>query len=246
MPAEEGSRRIDQLRRRAADNLVVDAYLLGFGAVFEAMAGSFDDARTHVAESCERLRDLGLTWRAGVQELLAGYIELLGGDPVAAERRMRAAKETFTQVGDRWFLSTVLVDLPRPLYEQARYAEARTAVEEIDEVPAPADREWQIKRWGVRARLLAREGQLEESERCARRGVAAASGTDMLWLRGDALTDLAEALTLAGRQTEAAEAAAEALGFYERKGIVPSASRAQTLIEQLGAADVTRLHRHPQ
>ena len=125
MPAEEGSRRIDQLRRRAADNLVVDAYLLGSGAVFEAMTGSIDDARTHVAESCERLRDLGLKWRAGVHELLAGYIELLGGDPVAAERRMRAAKETFTLVGDRWFLSTVLVDLPRPLYEQARYAEAR-------------------------------------------------------------------------------------------------------------------------
>ena len=67
----------------------------------------------------------------------------------------------------------------------------------------------------------------------------------MLWLRGDALMDLAEALTLAGRQTEAAKSAAEALAFYKRKGIVTSAARARTLIEQFGAAGVTRLHPHP-
>jgi hypothetical protein len=34
---------------------------------------------------------------------------------------MRLAKEFFIEIDDRWFLSTVLVDLPRRVYEQGRY-----------------------------------------------------------------------------------------------------------------------------
>jgi tetratricopeptide (TPR) repeat protein len=203
------------------------------------MSGRLQDARVHIAESGERLRDLGLEWRAGVQELLAGYIELLAGDPAAAERHLRTSKKTFMAMGDRWFLSTVLVDLPRPLYEQARYLDARAAVAAIDEVPAPADREWQIKRWGVRARLLAADGSAEEAERCARKAIEAASGTDLLWFHGDALIDLAEVLKLAGRRSEAAEAATAALALYERKGIVSSTARARALIEDLGVSGVS-------
>jgi hypothetical protein len=61
-------------------------------------------------------------------------------------------------IGDRWFLSTVSVDRPRAVFEQSRYNEALSLVQTIDEVPAPADSEWQIKRRRIRARLLAREG----------------------------------------------------------------------------------------
>jgi hypothetical protein len=199
------------------------------------MTGRFDEARAHIADSCERLRDLGLMWQLGVQELLRGRIELFAGDPVTAERHVRAAKDSFIAIGDRWFLSTALVDMPRPVYAQGRYDDAWSDVRSIDEVPATADAEWRIKHQGINACLLARSGRFEEAERRAREGVAAAAETDMLWFHADAHMDLVEVLRLAGRCGEAAEAATEALGLYERKGIVPSEHRARAVLEDLRA-----------
>lgn len=48
---------------------------------------------------------------------------------------------------------------------------------------------------------------------------------DGLYLQGDALCDLSEVLEAAGRRDEAAAALREALERYERKRIVPLASR---------------------
>jgi len=202
------------------------------------MIGRFEEAHVHITESCERLRDLGLLWQLGVQQLLHGHIELFAGDPVASERHLRSAKESFIAIGDRWFLSTALVDLPRPVYAQGRYDDAWSLVASIDEVPAAADAEWRIKRQGVHACLLARAGLFEEAEGRAREGVAVAAQTDMLWFHADALMDLVEVLRLAGRFREAAEAASGALALYERKGIVPYARRARGVLEGLrtGAA----------
>jgi hypothetical protein len=144
---------------------------------------------------------------------------------------MRSAKDSFTAIGDRWFLSTALVDLPRPVYLQGRYDDAWALVAEIDEVPATADAEWRIKRQGIHACLLAREGRFAEAEARARQGVATAAQTDMLWFHADVLMDLAEVLRLAGRPREAAAAANDALGLYERKGIVRYGRRAGALLE---------------
>jgi hypothetical protein len=145
-PVAEATRTLERQLRGAAGNPAIQASLSGYLGCQEAMGGRIEAARAHAAQSRELSRDLGLRWQVGVQELLGGYIELLAGDPVAAERHMRAARDSFIAIGERWFLSTVAVDLPRPVYEQGRYAEARSLVEAIDEVPAPADREWVIKR----------------------------------------------------------------------------------------------------
>jgi len=51
----------------------------------------------------------------------------------------------------------------------------------------------------VRGKVIARRGDLQEGERLAREAVALADETDMLNAHGDALTDLAEVLALAGQ-----------------------------------------------
>jgi tetratricopeptide (TPR) repeat protein len=127
--------------------------------------------------------------------------------------------------------STVAVDLPRAVYEQGRYDDAFELLEMIDEIPAPTDRERQIKRTGVPARLLARRGQIEEAERLARQGVAVAGDTEFVGLHADVLLDLAEVLRLAGRVGEAEATTAEAVRLYERKGNVAAAVRAGGLVE---------------
>jgi DNA-binding SARP family transcriptional activator len=232
-PAAAAARTTERLLREAEGNLVLEANLSGFLAAHEAMSGRFEEARAHIAQSCERLLDLGFKWQLGVQELLGGHIELFAGDPAAAERHMRTARDSFIEIGDRWSLSSVSVDLLRPVYEQGHYDDVLSLIEAVDEVPAPADREWQIKRRGVHSRLLAREGRIEEAERLAREGVAIAAESDQLWFHADLLVDLADVLRMAGRPGEAAGAASGALRLYERKGIVPSAARARALVEEL-------------
>ena len=180
MPVAEGLSWLERLLQGEPENRTLDANLSGFVTLLEAMSGRFDEARRHIAETRALARDLGLKWQAAVQELLSGYIELLAGDPVAAERDMRTAEQVFREIGEGWFLSTVAVDLPRAVYEQGRYDDAFDLLGAIDEVPAPTDREWQIKRTGVPARLLARRGRFEEAEKLAREGVAVAADSEFV------------------------------------------------------------------
>ena len=232
MPVAEGLRWLEQLLEAEPENRTLDANLSGFVTVLEAMSGRFDEARQHISESRALARDLGLIWQASVQELLSGYIELLAGDPAAAERDMLAAREGFRDIGEGWFLSTVAVDLPRAVYEQERYDDAFALLGAIDETPAPTDREWLIKRTGVPAKLLARRGRPEEAEALAREGVAVAADSEFVVLHADVLLDLAEVLELAGDPEGARAATNKAVGIYERKGNVAAARRARSLASQ--------------
>ena len=227
MPVTEALSWLERLLAAEPENRTLDANLSGFVTVLEAMSGRFAEARKHIEESRSLARDLGLRWQAAVQELLSGYVELLAGDPVAAEREMRRADEAFREIGEGWFLSTVAVDLPRAVYEQGRYDDAFALLEAIDQAPAPTDREWQIKRTGVPARLLARRGEFEKAEALAREGVALAAGSEFVGLHADVLLDLAEVLRLAGRSEDATATTTAAVRLYERKGNVASARRAR-------------------
>ena len=230
-PVAEARRILERLLETAAGNPYIEASLSGYLACHEAMSGHIEPARAHAAHSRELSRDLGLAFQTGCQTVLSGYTELLAGDPSAAEGHFRDAKDTCSEIGDRWWLSTIAVDLPRPVYEQGRYDDAMSLVEAIDEVPAPADREWQIKRCGIRARCLARRGEPAEAEACAREAVALAGRSDFLGFHADSLMDLAEVLRLSGRVEEATAATEKAVRLYERKGNVASARTARALLE---------------
>jgi len=77
----------------------------------------------------------------------------------------------------------------------------------------------------VRAKLLGREGRLDEAAALAREAVRLAEPTDMLTIRADALVDLAEVLDLSEPSAEAVAAAREGLALYERKGDRVSTAR---------------------
>lgn len=70
----------------------------------------------------------------------------------------------------------------------------------------------------VRAKLLARRGDLPEAERLARDAMAIADRTDYLELRAQVKVDLADILDLAHRPEQAASSRAEALRLFEQKG----------------------------
>lgn len=224
----EGARRLERIRDDAASNPVLEVIVSGFLAVHGAMRGEVEDARAEIGRCRTLTRDLGLRWEAGELDLLSSYVELLAGHPTAAERDMREARDAFEEIGDRWFLATVAVDLPRAVYEQGRPDDALPLVEAIDDEPAPADREWQVKRRGIRARLLAESGEPQKAVSLAREAVALAADSDFLWLHANVLTDLAATLRAAGQPEEARAADDDATRLHQRKGNLVSARVART------------------
>jgi tetratricopeptide (TPR) repeat protein len=89
----------------------------------------------------------------------------------------------------------------------------------------------------VRAKILARRGELEEAVRLATEAAEMARLTDDLDKRGKAVLDLAEVLRLAGRSQESVDAAREAVDTFDRKGNVVMAKAARGLLR--GLADPT-------
>jgi hypothetical protein len=144
----------------------------------------------------------------------AAIVELLAGDPVAAERSLRSGYEALEAMGDRAFLSTTAAFLGQALVAQGRPAEAEEMSVVSAELAAGDDLLTQSMWRGVRAQALASRGDAREAERLAREAIALAQGTDFLNLQADARADLALVL----RGDEARAAMARAVALYERKG----------------------------
>ena len=182
-----------------------------------------------------RPRDARLTAASATESY--AIVELLAGDPAAAERELRWGYESLGQMGAAAEVAPVLAALlAQTLYLQERDDEALRFSELSEEAAAPDDLSAHVQWRAARAKVLARAGTTEEAERLAREAVRLAAETDFLGLHGDALVDLAEVLVLAGRTRESVPALEDAVRLYERKGNVVSAERARALMADVGAA----------
>ena len=205
-----------------------DALAHGFGRPY-AMLGRFDEARAFVAQARAIAEDLGLVWNTAGLASAAGFVELLAGDPVAAERELRAGLDVLERAGmtGSYFGHALRDELAQALYEQGRYGEAKE-LSEASERSAPADDVQAQVQWrSVRAKVTAREGRLDAAEAIAREALVLVQETELVLVHANAVRDLAEVLTLAGRPDEAFQCLEEAERLYERKGDRVSASRAR-------------------
>jgi class 3 adenylate cyclase/tetratricopeptide (TPR) repeat protein len=234
-PAEEGIARIDELFADATGPYE-QAHRSAFLAMLKALRGRFDEARSLGAEAAEIYRELGLRLLVAGMANIWGPIELLAGDPVAAESKLRAGYEGLEKMGEKGYLSTVAAHLARALYEQGRYDEADHFAAVCRDVAADDDLVSQILWRSVHAKILARRGEHEEAEMLARAAFHIAEATEAIEKRGDTLFDLAEVLDLAGRPDEAVLHAQEALRLYEQKGVVPSIRRVRSFLAAEPAA----------
>ena len=91
----------------------------------------------------------------------------------------------------------------------------------------------------MRAKVLARRGEPESSEKLAREAVALADSTDFLDARGTVHLALAEVLRFTGRGDEATAEAQGSLRLHEEKGNVVSAGWARALLAELHEASAT-------
>jgi tetratricopeptide (TPR) repeat protein len=189
------------------------------------MQGRIDAGRDLLAQATRLADELGLEFMlvGGVAHQV-GYVELLAGDALAAERALRPACEALERMGDWGHFATLAPKLADALFIQGADDEEALRLTELAErsaTPGVADEDIGWRR--VRAKLLARRGDLEEAERLAREATERAARTDLLDDHAQALADLAEVLRVGGRRDESTAALREAIALHEQKGNVVAA-----------------------
>jgi class 3 adenylate cyclase/tetratricopeptide (TPR) repeat protein len=227
-PVLEGLEKTDEIGSRAEGNRRLEVIVLLTRAQLEAMRGQIDIARDMMARAKAWGEELGLEVLVRSPALLSeALIELLAGNAAAAERVLRPACERLERIGELGYLASAAPQLADALWAQGRDEDALEVTERWhpERLTVPEDADAQIGWRGVRAKILARAGSIEEAERLAREATEMAAGTDYLNLRAKALADLAEVLRIAGRPEESAAAVQEATRLYERKGNVAAAAR---------------------
>ena len=234
-PVSEGIRRCRKLLAQA--DLVGEARVDVSLAALEAMRGRFAEARGLLTRAEAVFEEFGQTSvGAALVDPMRARVELLAGEPEAAETALRASCRVLEQLGDTGELATRAAELAHLLVAEGRDEEAEGWCERAIEL-GPAD-DLATQLWGRSARvsLLARRGELAQAEALAREAVELAEGTDALNHQARTWLDLAEVLTRAGRTAEAEEAGARGLELYERKGNLSAAQLARERLARLALA----------
>ena len=221
--ASEGIHRCELMREEVHDSPESEAAILRHLANLHAMTGNFDLARQLLVMSNAAYADLGLTLNSATSQSEA-IVELLAGNPAAAEASLRKGYRALEEMGERAFLPTTAAFLARSILEQGRDEEAEEFTNVSARLAARGDLLSQILWRSVRGRVLSRRAQIHEAEALAREAVALAQSTDFINYRADALLDLSHVLKASRRVDEAVACASEGLQLYQLKENIVSAS----------------------
>ncbi|MFN0155110.1 MAG: BTAD domain-containing putative transcriptional regulator [Gaiella sp.] len=212
-------------------------------AVLRAMQGRFDEARELVEDDREILSELGMRFLAAAATEAAGRVELLAGEPAAAEAALRIGYDELLEMGDRSALPTVAAMLAEALVELERWQEALDVVGEAARRADPGDLQAQVQWRLASAKTYAALGRRKRAIQHALEATEMATGTDFLDMQGDAWHTLAEVERRIGRAGGAREAIGKAIDAYARKGNVVAAARSEVLQRSLGTEQPPATHR---
>jgi tetratricopeptide (TPR) repeat protein len=236
LPVDEGIARCSEFLARDGSDPTIRATCSVERAVLEAMRGDIPRARELLAEGMQTIEESGLTLWAAVNAQEAYLVEMHAGTPAAAIDTLRQSFATLDEGGERAFLSTIAAFLAHALYAEGRDEEAEHFSRESEDAAAPDDVISQVLWRTAGAKIRARRDDLEGAESLAREAVRLVEPTDLMTTRADALSDLAEVLTLASSREEALRALDEAAQLYERKGNLTALGRVRAAAGELSGA----------
>ena len=232
-PLSVGLPRVEAMRRDAGEDKWLESWAIRPIVGFYAMQGRFDEGRELLARARSMLEELGLPMDIATLGFWGGPLEMLAGDPAAAERDFAAGCEELEARRETGWLSTMSALHAEALDALGRSDEAEAAVRVSKEASTSDDYDAQALWRCAEAKLLARRAQFDEAERLARKAVATIDRIDEVNHHGNVRMALVEVLRLAGRTVEAREVLAEALACYEQKGNEVMTARARALLEEL-------------
>jgi ATP/maltotriose-dependent transcriptional regulator MalT len=218
-PAEEGIRRCREIFDQAQGDRKAMSTALFCQAGLEADLGRFGEATELFQRARALLEEVALpVWLAGGLTQALGWALLLEGKSAVAERELRRGYESLTAIGEVTFLSTVAGILAEAIFAQGRYDEAERFTRVSEESAGAEDIYSQLLWRSVRAKCLARQGEMSEALGLLGECGPLIEATDSLDLRWHALMSRAEVLRLADRGAEAQSAVQHAIRAAEQKG----------------------------
>ena len=232
-PVPEAIKRCEEILAAATGDRKAEAVTLLYLSHLEAMHGDFDRARDLYRRSRAILDEFGMKLYAALTSLDSAPIELLAGDPAAAEAELRTDYETLEEMGERNYLATDAGVLAEALYQQDRLDDAERFARIAQEMGAPDDVSSETLWRSVLGKTLARRGEFEEGRRLVLEAVEMLGPSDELDSKGNVLVDLAEVELLSGRVDEAAAALEGGIDLFEAKGNIVSAGRSRERLAEL-------------
>jgi ATP/maltotriose-dependent transcriptional regulator MalT len=231
-PVSAAIERCESIREEVAGDLVATADVLQPLAGLHAMEGRFDEARALIAAADSAFEEVGRTLGSAVSHH-AAVVELLAGDPDAAERLLRRGYAALEQMGEKAVLSTTSAFLGQALLAQVKVEEAGRFAELSAEQSPDEDMSSQSMWRAVQASVLAARGKLADAERLAREAVEIGKRTDDTNQIADTHVSLGRILALRGDKEAAHAELSEALALYERKGNLVAAERVRAELAPL-------------
>jgi predicted ATPase/class 3 adenylate cyclase len=232
-PVPDAIKRCEEILGAAAGDRKAEAMALVFLSHLEAMQGELDRARELYQQSRAILDEYGMKLYAALTSIDSGPVELLAGDPEAAEAELRSDYEALDRMGERNYRATTAGRLAEALYQQGRVEEAVAFAEISREIAAPDDIASQTIWRSVLGKVLARRGEFDEGRLMVTEAREMLRQSDELDSQGNILVDLAEVHELAGQVDEAGSALEDAVSLFEAKGNIVSASRARERLARL-------------
>jgi len=234
-PIGEAIERCNEIVEQVSGDRHAAATVRSLLASLEALRGDFERARELYADARAVLEDLGLTVAAAQTAIESSRVEILAGNPEAAERELRRSYEALEAVGERYLLSTVAGLLGQALADQQRYDEADEFAATARELAAEDDVDSQALWRSVRGRVLARKERFEDAERLVKEAVDLLADTDGSLMQFGAWLALAELYELAGNRQLAQDAADAAVRLAEQKQSDVAAALARERLAEVSA-----------
>jgi predicted ATPase/DNA-binding SARP family transcriptional activator len=260
IPAEVLISRAEQQLKAAAGDPWAEAVILHSLSVYYAYAARFADARAAYRRAQSIFTASGAKLEGALLTVESGRVELMAGDPAAAERELRRGHEALAAMGERGYRSGLVLYLAEAVSAQGQFDQALRLTEEAEALTGADDLGSRVLWRAIRAEVLARLGQFPAATALAdeavsllptgrakppaRRGQSpaatrlaeeqeAAPVAATSYLAAECLVATGEVALLAGALDEAEDRLRRALRFYEDRRMVPLAAQARVLLTRL-------------
>lgn len=179
----------DELGVEGALRVAIDTALAGLFA----MEGRIDEARRLYRQGLATTGEFGLRLRRAVQAIVGAQIELLAGNPSAAELELAASSSALEEFGASTSAATHRALQAEVLCELGRLEEAESGARAVAEVATEDDLITQVLWRCALARSVAHRGTPADSRKPAEEALELSAGMQFPFLQVAALTAAAEA-----------------------------------------------------
>jgi hypothetical protein len=207
-------------------------------ALLQARRSAFEDARASIANSASVLDELGAARDLAIVLHRVAEIEVLAGQPHAAEPQMQRALAAATNARDEGLRASLAGSFAHILVADDERLDEALALADVAEAHAldiAANVGWRM----ARARVLVRRGRGQQAERLVRQGLSLAEQTDSTDLRANTLVYAADVRRWAGRPAEAEPFERRALRLFERRGATAQAAAVAAILRPVNDGSAT-------